>query len=370
MVSSKLCEKCHYNTTKLSIKYPELRGFYRHFSHHCEDCLSSTLEETIYGVKNTDCCGNMEKIQTQYGKVCKNCGLVSSDEKNMVHYTTFDDSGNFSNSINMTDHVMEESKLGTKIAVSSNVNIKLKFKTAAYSITKDRKTKIVDEIRNICDTTDLDISKNIIDYTMFLFLDICGINANTPSQSKNIFKGKRRKAMKAVCVWLSFIHFNLPRSYIELSEKFGITKNIFIKELERYNDIKGTNYTVVYMYPITTIYLEEIKKAIDTESMKMCLSFKGEKILNKFIAYVSYNRCIRHTEESLIKICIYFFIKTYFEETSTPLNLKLLSNILKMNKFTLESNSKALVEAKDTIFSGIKKELIKDIFIKRRQGTN
>ena len=311
----------------------------------CWDQLFLQLEEEIPEIK--DCCDNPNIIvRSQW--VCTNCGIVGEPFINPKQDTQLYNNDCINQiRCNGTSNNHQDFSLDTIISKNGNTKSWMRYNYFQKETHKQRVVKELITKYNLLQETGC--SQNILNSGISFFIDFVGVKRS--KKEKIIIKGKKRLAMICICIYFAYKKSNSFRSKEELGKIFGVSS----KEIE-------AAYEKYYIYDLSYIKNIQITNidVIENYCVQFDFDFKKTQFIILMYSIFSDLNLIQAPmrPRSQILGLFYFILKEFGMPT------EIITEKIKISKFTIEKVYKILLNSKILYFNTVKKCLIKKKFLK------
>jgi len=179
------------------------------------------------------CCTQPLIIEDRF-VVCQNCGMtfdciINTESEVIAYKSELTLTQNTSNQrCSKSENNFQEYSIGATFQ-SQNSHHKYQLLT--------QRQKVVTELLSYYNQfEEYGINENIVNHAVDMFLKLSGHDYNQ-KKTRNIFKGKRRLAMIAICLDYAYQKFDCERLIVDICNVFKFSTRVYFKEVERFNAI-------------------------------------------------------------------------------------------------------------------------------------
>lgn len=296
----------------------KLWAIYDNDKEDIEDTTDITAEQTEFCVKCTTL-----MIYTEEGfPACPDCGYMNKytlDYSPEWRYFAADQKSNNPDTTrcgNPIDPLLEESSYACKIFCANSASAEMKnLRKWSKWQSMPHKEKMLHEEFQLISTyaTNAGIAKIFIDDAKVYYKDL---------YEQKTFRGMKRDAMRAACIWIACRKNGCPRTPNEIAEIFHIDKNNaslgcssaeeLLKSHER-NMEKRDKSILCTLTP--SLFIERFSSKLELTS--------EQKLLSKFIAFqVEKKHLIPENRPQAIAAGILFFVSQHCQLNYTKMDIK------------------------------------------------
>lgn len=376
------CTNCFYNLNVNPFRKNEMyHKMYQIISKNCEECNYLKLcfpTENKENIVTKNCC-EFPKLEEHDYLICVNCGkikdkFICTDKEYQNYKKSNGESNNDKTRCTSSTNDLQEYNLGT-IIKNGNLKLMKNHNKSKNNIQTHRQKVIQDTFNMYSNTANSSVEKIIVNLAVEIFVNICNIKKDSKRKEKlNIFKGKRRIGMQAVCLWLAYKQNNTDKSPEDISKMFNISEKCFYKELLRYeviskekvsqtknensfdNLIRNYSNSLGIPFKIGTLIIEICKTTFE---LKIIENIKPKTLICTVIYFVLLELGGNSNEMSHENFNL-------DGDLSTLLCISEIPEKLRITFGTLKKNVVFLFDKKQMIYSVTQKRLINEIFKKSK----